>query len=107
MHVKEETSLRLINFVQAGNPMVNPKDLSTVLTTVAVNVAMSFVLIGLTSASSGCAQTAASANQSKTADQAFKNIQVLNAIEADDLVPAMQFITGSLGVQCNYCHVEG
>src|SRR5712675_1608884 len=43
----------------------------------------------------------------KTADQAFKNIQTLKGIPADQLVPTMQFITASLGVECEYCHVEG
>jgi photosynthetic reaction center cytochrome c subunit len=43
----------------------------------------------------------------KTADQAFKNIQILKAIPADQLFHTMQFITTSLGVECEYCHVEG
>jgi len=38
---------------------------------------------------------------------AFKNIQVLKAIPSDQLRPAMRFISASLGVECNYCHVEG
>jgi outer membrane lipoprotein-sorting protein len=42
----------------------------------------------------------------KTAGQQFKNIQVLKDIPADDLIPAMQFISASLGVECEYCHVE-
>src|SRR5690349_3114010 len=42
----------------------------------------------------------------KTAAQQFKNIQVLKDIPADDLIPAMQFISASLGVECTYCHVE-
>jgi photosynthetic reaction center cytochrome c subunit len=42
----------------------------------------------------------------KTASQQFKNIQVLKDVPADQLVPAMQFITASLGVDCEYCHVE-
>ena len=36
----------------------------------------------------------------------FKNIQVLKAISSAQLIPAMQFITASLGVGCNYCHVQ-
>ena len=49
-----------------------------------------------------------SANNSlKTTEQAFKNIQVLKNIPSDQLIPAMQFITSSLGVDCNFCHVEG
>ncbi len=42
----------------------------------------------------------------KTATQQFKNIQVMKDIPADDLIPAMQFISASLGVECTYCHVE-
>ena len=43
----------------------------------------------------------------KTAAEAYHNIQVLKDIPADQVVPAMQFITYSLGVECSYCHVEG
>ncbi len=46
-------------------------------------------------------------NGPKTAVQAFKNIQVLKDIPADELIPSMQFITNSLGVECDFCHVEG
>jgi photosynthetic reaction center cytochrome c subunit len=42
----------------------------------------------------------------KTAEQAFKNIQVLKGTPADQVVPAMQFISASLGVECEFCHVE-
>ena len=42
----------------------------------------------------------------KTASQQFKNIQVLKDVPADQLIPAMQFIAASLGVECEYCHVE-
>jgi hypothetical protein len=40
----------------------------------------------------------------KTAEQAFKNIRVLKDIPAGELIPSMEFITSSLGVECNYCH---
>jgi len=55
-------------------------------------------------AETGTAQAGAAA--SKTASQQYKNIQVLKEIPADQLIPAMQFITASLGVDCEYCHVE-
>jgi photosynthetic reaction center cytochrome c subunit len=42
----------------------------------------------------------------KTAAQQFKNIQILKDMPAEQLIPAMQFITASLGVDCEYCHVE-
>ena len=37
----------------------------------------------------------------------YKNIEVLKGIPAGQLIPAMQFITASLGVECSFCHVEG
>jgi hypothetical protein len=42
----------------------------------------------------------------KTAEQAFKNIHVLKGTAADQLIPAMQFISASLGVECEFCHVQ-
>ncbi|HTB14564.1 MAG TPA: c-type cytochrome [Bryobacteraceae bacterium] len=45
--------------------------------------------------------------ETKTASQAYKNITELKDIPADQLVPAMQFIATSLGVQCDTCHVAG
>ena len=54
------------------------------------------------------AQTpAANSPNGKTATEAYRNIQVLKDIPVDELIPAMQFITYSLGVECSYCHVEG
>jgi photosynthetic reaction center cytochrome c subunit len=53
----------------------------------------------------GAGQNGATAG-AKTASQQFKNIQVLKDVPADQLIPAMQFVTASLGVDCEYCHVE-
>jgi hypothetical protein len=41
-----------------------------------------------------------------TTEQTYKNIQVLKGIPSNQLIPAMQFITASLGVECGFCHVE-
>src|SRR5580704_1183658 len=43
----------------------------------------------------------------KTAGEQFKNIQVLKDLPADQLLPAMNFITTALGVDCDACHVQG
>jgi photosynthetic reaction center cytochrome c subunit len=40
----------------------------------------------------------------KTAEQQFKNIQIFKGYPADQLIPSMQFITASLGVECDFCH---
>src|SRR5262245_29466560 len=49
---------------------------------------------------------ARSDGKAKTAAEEFKNIQILKDMPADQLIPAMQFMTASLGVDCEYCHVE-
>jgi photosynthetic reaction center cytochrome c subunit len=51
-------------------------------------------------------QAGAAPQAPKTASQQFKNIQILKDIAADQLIPGMQFISASLGVECDYCHVE-
>ena len=44
---------------------------------------------------------------SKPAEAVYKNIVQLKGTPADQLMPAMQFISSSLGVQCDFCHVAG
>jgi photosynthetic reaction center cytochrome c subunit len=41
----------------------------------------------------------------RTAEQQFKNIQVLKGTPANEVVPAMHVIEKSLGVDCEFCHV--
>ncbi len=55
----------------------------------------------------GAPQAAATATGPKKAEEQYKNIQVLKGIPADQLIPGMQFIAASLGVECQFCHVEG
>ncbi|MGI8467339.1 MAG: photosynthetic reaction center cytochrome c subunit family protein, partial [Pyrinomonadaceae bacterium] len=45
--------------------------------------------------------------QIETAGQHFKNIKVLNDMPADQLGKVMNIMSASLGVNCNFCHVEG
>ena len=58
------------------------------------------------------AQSPAAPAQSSTpvsvppAEKQFKNIKVFKGIPADQIIPAMQFITASLGVECEFCHVR-
>lgn len=65
------------------------------------------VLSAATALIAGKPAQAPAASGPKTAVQAFKNIQVLKDIPADQLIPSMQFIANSLGVECDFCHVEG
>lgn len=48
----------------------------------------------------------AAAAAPKKAEEQFKNIQVLKGIPAEQVFPTMQFITASLGVECEFCHVK-
>jgi photosynthetic reaction center cytochrome c subunit len=43
----------------------------------------------------------------KPAEEAFKNIQVFKGVPAPDMLKAMRAFTHSLGVKCEFCHVEG
>lgn len=43
----------------------------------------------------------------KPAEEVFKNIVELKGVPADQIAPAMQFISASLGVNCEFCHVPG
>jgi len=76
-------------------------------------VAFGFVMLGARAQSSGAVhssnpgQEAANAAGPKKAEEQFKNIQVLKGIPADQVFPTMQFITASLGVECDFCHVQG
>jgi Photosynthetic reaction centre cytochrome C subunit len=40
----------------------------------------------------------------QTAEQVYRNIQVFKGLPASQLYPAMNFITGALGVNCTHCH---
>ena len=68
------------------------------------------VLSALALTAGGAMQTARGQSHAaavpKLAEQEFKNIQALKGIPADQIFPAMQFITASLGVDCEHCHVR-
>lgn len=52
-------------------------------------------------------QQPAPSQPGQTAGEHYKNIQVLKTIPADQLPNTMQYVAASLGVQCNFCHVQG
>jgi len=43
----------------------------------------------------------------KKSEEVFKNIRLLAGVPAEQLIPSMEFISSSLGVECSFCHVEG
>ena len=79
-------------------------NMSVARATMVVAGILSLVLVA-TSAPSRPAQS--SGDAPKTAEQVNKNIQVLKGMPADQLIPAMQFISNSLNVECEFCHTQG
>jgi photosynthetic reaction center cytochrome c subunit len=79
-----------------------------VFSTSALIVICAFTLAAAKAPSTGTFRPTAQAAPagSKKAEEQFKNIQVLKGIPADQLFPTMQFITASLGVECDFCHVQ-
>ncbi len=69
-------------------------------------IVVSAVVIGIASAQSASPQASPNSAAPKKAEEQFKNIQVLKGIPADQVFPTMQFITASLGVECEFCHVK-
>jgi photosynthetic reaction center cytochrome c subunit len=69
-------------------------------------VAAVVIVLVLGTGALGQAQPVPRADEPKTTEQAFKNIKVLKGLPADQLIPSMQFISASLGVECEFCHVE-
>jgi len=57
-------------------------------------------------AGQGTAPAAPAAPQEKTVDQTRKNIQVLKGMPESELGTVMNYVSTSLGVRCNYCHVN-
>jgi hypothetical protein len=51
------------------------------------------------------AQSAPAATQEDPAEKRFKNIKVLIGVPQSQVLPSMQLIRASLGVECEFCHV--
>jgi len=85
-------AVMLITHTRAQNSSVNPK------------FAVSLSSLGMAVPS----QTPAApvAPKEKTVEQARTNIKVLNGLPDSQLVPVMNYMAASLGVRCNYCHVN-
>src|SRR5579863_3360256 len=102
MSEREPIELRLIGQPKAAVP--------TFFISIAAIFVICAVAIGGAWAQSGAVSQAPQPSTPippKRAEEQFKNIQALKGIPADGVIPAMQFITASLGVECEFCHVQG
>ena len=72
----------------------------------AAALATPFLFVLAAPAADAPAAPAPAAPDPNKAEGRFKNIQVLKGYAADDVIPAMQFISNALGVDCEFCHVD-
>jgi len=78
----------------------------TVVSLRVVGAAFSLVLMATHFAAGQQAPSPPPSLEGKTAEQAYKNIQVLQGIPADQVNPVMRVFEGALGVGCSFCHVR-
>ena len=64
------------------------------------------VLVARTRAQNPPVASQTAAPTEKTVEQVHTNIQVLKGLPASQLNPVMNYMAASLGVRCNYCHVN-
>jgi len=64
------------------------------------------VLVARTRAQNPPVASQTTAPTEKTVEQVHTNIQVLKGLPASQLNPVMNYMAASLGVRCNYCHVN-
>jgi hypothetical protein len=71
-------------------------------------IAGAFLALSVWIMTTAMAQNTGPASTSpKNAGETFKNIQILKDMPADQLGPTMEFMSASLGVGCDFCHVPG
>ncbi|MFN7949889.1 MAG: c-type cytochrome [Blastocatellia bacterium] len=68
-----------------------------------------FVIISccivITTPHSAAQRPSGAVTQEPPAEQVYRNVQVFKGLPASQLYPAMNFISGALGVTCAHCHV--
>ncbi len=69
-------------------------------------VSLTFAFVAARAQSCSPLPAASASNAPKLAEEQYKNIQALKGIPAEQVIPSMQFIAASLGVECEFCHVE-
>src|SRR4030095_7652099 len=72
---------------------------------VTVAVCLSAVSLTMVSRSEKPSAEIQSPPQGQTVEQTRKNIQVLKGLPESQLSLLMNFVSVSLGVQCDYCHI--
>jgi len=69
-----------------------------------IGLEIAFV-IGLMAIALAAVSAQSAPHPAQITQEAYKNIQVLKDVPADQLIPTMQFVSASLGVDCDFCHI--
>src|SRR5262249_33932419 len=93
---------------------IEPRNIVSLADQIKRRLTISALVVGFAAAvclaQIGRAQTPSTASGSgqpeKTAEQVYKNIQVLNGLPASDLDGVMLFMSAALGVGCTHCHTN-
>src|SRR5712664_4016386 len=91
------TSTARVNYMNGNRPNFR-------LATGGVSLTVMLTMAGAW-AQSGAPKAPVAPAGPKLAEEEYKNIQALKGIPAEQIIPSMQFIAASLGVECEYCHV--
>lgn len=65
-----------------------------------------FHLVSLALVTYAVASSNPQAPNAEPAEKRYKNIKVFKGVPADDIHPAMEMMSASLGVRCDFCHVH-
>ena len=84
--------------------IVNGNRLKLLLAVCGASLSFSLAMAGAWAQSDAPKATTALARP-KLAEEEYKNIRALKGTPAEQVIPSMQFIAGSLGVDCEFCHV--
>ena len=93
-------------FLPAASTLIGLYEKQRKLTEAAELSAKIKTAMGEQQEAAGAAPNGPATQGPKNAEEVFKNIQMLKGVPSEQLIPAMEFISSSLGVQCSFCHVE-
>src|SRR6267378_3854511 len=88
------------------NPAINKSRFLVMCATALFVACVGLVALVPAGQTSNQQPAAAAPPTEKTVEQVQKNIKVLSGLPASQLIPAMNFMSASLGVRCTYCHVN-
>jgi hypothetical protein len=84
---------------------VNKRQVKQFVMSIALTLALGVIVSHQIQASTHQDRQGQPPQADKLAEEQFKNIQVFKGLPASRVMPAMNFFTRSLGVNCTHCHI--